>query len=446
VTAASGIGETRPTGIAIPPVRAWSSVGILLVLALVSMLDRQIISLLVDPMKADLDLSDTQIGLLQGLAFTLFYSAAAIPLGWAVDRYPRKIVCYLGVTVWSLGAAACGLASNFWQLFTARITVGAGEASLTPASISLISEIFPSEKVGKAMGVYGSAASLGSGVALMIGGLVVSLFADRENIAFPIVGEISSWQAVFLTTGLPGLLIAFLAFALTDPRPRGSGPDKAAGADGFGRYFLANWTLVGLVLCGFSFAAFNFYAIASWTPAFLGRTFGLKADEIGFAWGLVVALSGAFGAVVGGTIIDRVYRAGIDDAALAVPAFSALVSWPVLVVAYQLPDPVLVLAGLAIGMLLIGIVTAGALSVWQRITPPRLRGRMTAIFGLATTGAGATLGPVIPALITDRVFRDDMMVGWSLSIVMGIAMPLLAASLIGARRVLARRPLSQLDC
>ncbi|MCB2079665.1 MAG: MFS transporter [Novosphingobium sp.] len=426
---------------AVPAFRAWSSVGILLVLALVSMLDRQIISLLVDPIKADLNLSDTEISLLQGLAFSLFYSTAAIPLGWAVDRYPRKIVCYFGVTVWSLGASACGLATNFWQLFLARITVGAGEASLNPASVSLISDIFPREKVGSAMGVYGSAVSLGSGLALIIGGLIIEFFAGQDRILFPLVGEISAWQAVFLATGLPGVAIAFLAFLLTDPRPRRTKNTPAEKVeDGFAAYMRVNGRLIVLLLAGFSFAAFNFYAIGSWTPAYLGRTFGLKADEIGWAWGLIVMISGATGAIAGGLLIDRAYRAGIHDATIAVPAFAALAAWPVLTIAYQLPGPVPVLAALGIGTLLIGIVAAGSLAVWQRVAPPQLRGRMSAIFGLVSTGTGATLGPIMPALVTDHVFADEAMVGWSLSIVMGVALPLLALCLLGARRVLAATP------
>ncbi len=423
----------------VSPFRAWSSVGILLTLVLVSMLDRQVITLLVDPMKADLELSDTEISLLQGLAFSLFYSVAAIPLGWAVDRYPRKIVCYIGVTVWSLGASACGLAASFWQLFLARITVGAGEASLNPAAVSIISDIFPREKVGSAMGVYGSGVSLGAGAALVIGGFVISLFAGAERIVFPLIGEISSWQAVFLVTGLPGVLIAFLAFALTDPRPPRSREDAVRAPDGFGAYLKEHWPLIALVLSGFSLAAFNFYAMASWTPAFLGRAFGLQAGEIGLAWGLIVALTGACGAILGGMLIDRVYRAGIGDAAIAVPACAALVAWPALAMAYQMPTATLVLASLGLGMLMIGIVSAGSFSVWQLITPSRLRGRMSAIFGLASTGTGATFGPIAPALVTDNVFHDDMMVGWSLTIVLGIGLPLLSLSLFGARRMLARR-------
>lgn len=407
-----------------------------MIMALVSMLDRQTIYLMVDPIKADLHLSDTEISLLQGLAFTIFYSIAALPLGWAVDRYPRRIICYLGVTIWSLGAAACGLASSFWQLFAARISVGAGEASLNPASVSLISDLFPREKVGSAMGVYGSAISIGSGVALVVGGLIVSLFSGADRLAFPVIGEVAAWQAVFLVTGLPGVIIALLAFLLTDPRPVGATIRTSNTGGGLRPYLASHWKLVTLVLLGFSFSSFTFYAVGAWTPAFLSRTFALKAGQIGLSWGLIVGLSGATGAMLGGFTIDRFYRAGVHDASIAVPAYSALVAWVFLSLAYQMPTPALVLAGLGVGMLLIGIVAAGSLAVWQRISPPHVRGRLAAIFGLVATGSGATLGPTVPALVTDHVFANEAMVGWSLSIVMAIVLPLLSLSLLGARAVL----------
>lgn len=429
--------DTGPanTAYAVPVAQRWRTVVILLILALVSMLDRQIISLLVDPIKADLDLSDTQISLLQGFAFTLFYSTAAIPLGWAVDRYPRRIICYLGVTVWSLGAAACGLAASFWQLFLARITVGAGEASLNPASVSLISDIFPRESVGRAMGVYGSAISLGSGLALVLGGLVVDIFAGQGTIDFPLIGGVAPWQAVFIVTGLPGLAIAFLAFLLTDPRPKAEPGQTGAQSSGLREYLGANGKLVTLVLAGFSLAAFNFYAIASWTPAFLGRAFALEPGAIGMSWGIIVAAGGATGAILGGFLIDFAYRKGIEDATLAVPAFAALIAWPLLAISYQMPSPVLVLVLLGIGYMLIGVVSAGSLAIWQRIAPTHVRGRMSAIFGLVATGTGATLGPIAPAMVTDLVFQDELRVGWSLSIVIAIAMPALAACLFSARRI-----------
>ena len=313
------------------PARAWGSVAVLLVLALVSLLDRQIIALLVDPIKADLRITDTEIGLLQGLAFTLFYSTAAIPLGWTVDNFSRRMVCWAGVTVWSLGTVACGLSGQFWQLFLARITIGAGEASLTPSSVSLISDLFPREKVGGAMGVFVSSISLGSGLALIVGGFIVDLLAGRGPILLPLVGAIAPWQAAFIAVGLPGLFVALLAFLIADPRPPRSPSEMRENAGtGFGAYFSANAQLIVCTLAGFSFAAFAFYAVASWTPAFLGRRFAMKIGQIGLFWGLIVAGVGTCGAILGGQAINHAARRGLSDAALAAPFYASLVAWPVL--------------------------------------------------------------------------------------------------------------------
>ena len=166
----------------------------------------------------------------------------------------------------------------------------------------------------------------------------------------------------------------------------------------------------------------------------------MAAGEIGWALGLIFALAGASGAVGGGMVIDRVYRAGVDDAPMAVAIYAALVAWPFLALCYLMPSPALVLAGVGIGTLLVGMIAAGSLAVWQRVAPPQFRGRLAAIFGLVTTAFGATLGPVAPALVTDQIFGDEAMVGWSLAIVLAIALPLLALSLTAARRALAAGP------
>jgi len=432
----TGVSREGPAPVA--PAAAWTSVGILMVLSLVSFIDRQVISLLVDPMKADLGLTDTQISLLQGLAFVIFYSIAALPIGWAVDRYPRRIICYLGVTFWSLSAAACGLASSFWQIFAARLGVGAGEACLAPTSVSLISDLFPREKTGSAMGIYAMAISLGSGVALIVGGFVVSLFDKQQAIAMPLIGAVAPWQAVFIVTGLPGIAVALLAFLLTDPRPAGGHARETADEAPLRSYLSTHRRVVAFAYAGYGFSAFAFYAVGAWTPAFLSRTFGIPIAEIGYVWGLVIALSGAGGCLLGGLTIDRFYRAGVSDAALVVPAGAALLSWPLLAGSYLLPTPQLVLAGLGLGTLLVGMVSAGSLTTWQRVAPPEVRGRIAAAFGLVSTGLGASFGPLSVALVTDHLFADSTRIGWSLAVVLGMSQPLLGLSLLASRRALRR--------
>ncbi|MGE3747007.1 MAG: spinster family MFS transporter [Sphingomonadaceae bacterium] len=414
------------------PLAAWCTVAILLLFSLIAVLDRQIIALLVEPIKKDLSLSDTELGLLQGFAFALFYSLAGVPIGWAVDRYSRRIIAYLGVTVWSLSAAACGLAGGFWPLFACRTMVGVGEASVTPTAVSLIGDLFPREKVGAPMGVYAAGFYVGSGLALAIGGFVVGLFAGQDSVNFPIIGPVAPWQAVLLTTGAPGILIAFLAFFLKDARKaivaRADRPAPSMSA------LLADrGRLIAITYVGFALAAFVAYAIGAWTPAFLWRKFGLLPQEIGWTWGIVVSVSGAAGALLGGFAVDRVHRMGRHDANLIVPAIAALISWPLLTTAYFLPSPFAVLLTLGLGMGVFSMIAAGSYATWRQIAPPQFRGQITAGFTVVSGLLGAGMGPVSVALVTDYVFGDEAMVGISLAIVLSIAIPAIAILLATAR-------------
>ena len=430
---------------AAPPVSsraAWTSVAVLLVLSVTSMLDRQIIALLTEPMKADLQLSDTQIGLLQGLAFAVFYSVASFPLGWAVDRYPRRSIAYLGVTIWSLASAGCGLATNFWQLFAGRSLVGVGEAVLNPTAVSLIGDLFPRDKIGAPLGVYSSGPSLGGGVALTVGGFVVGLFAGVPSVNLPLLGNVASWQAVFIITGLPGVAIAFMAFLMHDTRPprRPLAQGAKTQVDGFFRFAISNIALLACTFIGFALASFNFYAIGAWTPAYLARTFDMPVASIGWTWGLVVASTGMLGALSGGMTIDRLYRAGVRDACLVVPAAGALLAVPFIAAAYFMPTPALTLVGLGIGIFLVSVIGPGAYATWERIAPRTLRGQVTATSTLVAGLVGSGLGPVSVGLVTDKILGNESQVGTSIAIVISLALPLLALLLFAARPLLRAHP------
>lgn len=418
----------------VSPLAAWCSVAILLLFSLVSVIDRQIIALLVEPIKADLGLSDTQLGLLQGIAFALFYSTAGIPIGWAVDRFSRRKIIYLSITLWSLSAASCGLARNFWSLFLGRTLVGVGEGALTPTAVSLISDLFPRHKVGTAMGVYAAGLYLGMGLSLTIGGFVVGLFAGQPSVHIPFVGDIKPWQAVFLTTGLPGVVIALLAFLLKDPRAR-RGASSRAGAQGpgLGGYLRSDWRVVAHCFGAFGLAATVTYGIGAWTPAYLARSFALRAEDIGLTWGLVAAVSGTFGAISGGLLIDRVYRAGHRDACVLVPAICSMLCLPFVAGAYFMPTPTGAIACLGIGMAIFGAVAAGSYATWQRIAPPGLRGQVAASFTLVAGLLGVGAGPIAVALITDMVLRDEALVGVSVAILAALIMPVVALLLLTGR-------------
>jgi MFS family permease len=188
----------------------WYVVCVLTLAYVVSFLDRQILALMVEPIKHDLGLTDTQMSLLMGLAFGIFYTLMGVPLGRLADRTSRRALIATGVGVWCLMTASCGLARSFGQLFVARIGVGVGEAALTPAAISMISDYFPRQKRGRAIGFYNMGVSLGAGTAMVLGGVVISYVMSAAPVELPGVGELKSWQLVFMLVGLPGLAIVAL--------------------------------------------------------------------------------------------------------------------------------------------------------------------------------------------------------------------------------------------
>ena len=193
-----------------------------------------IIGLLVDSIKADLGISDTQISLLQGLAFALFFTIAAIPLGRLIDRVHRPRAVSAGIAVWSAMTVACGFATSFAGLFVARMGVGVGEAVLSPAAYSMISDSFDRRRLGLAMGVFGLGSAIGAGLAFMIGGAVVSLVAGADSVSMPLIGEVRPWQFAFIVAGLPGFLVSLLFLLIRDPShaigARAAGVERARGA------------------------------------------------------------------------------------------------------------------------------------------------------------------------------------------------------------------------
>ena len=195
----------------------WYVVGVLTFAYLVSFLDRQILALMVAPIQADLSLSDTQMSLLMGLAFSIFYVFMAVPLGRLADQTVRRNIIIGGVTLWSAMTAACGLAGNYWHLFLARMGVGVGEASLTPSATSMIADYFPPGVRGKALATYNAGVSLGTGFAMVFGGMVITYVSTSERHVLPIIGSVAAWQYVFFLVALPGLLVVLLMLTVREP-------------------------------------------------------------------------------------------------------------------------------------------------------------------------------------------------------------------------------------
>lgn len=418
---------------------AWFSVSILLVVAIMSYLDRQIISLMVEPIKASLGVSDFEIGLLQGVAFGLFYAAFGLPIGWLVDRYSRRKIIYFGMTLWSAAAAACGLASTYWQLLLARFGVGIGEASLSPAAYSMIADLFPPRRLALALGVFAAGSSIGGALAYMAGGALIAKFEAMGAMTLPLIGMMEPWQMVFIVTGLPGVAIASLMFLVPEPARQRRKVDLAVPDRGVVRFLVSHRRYFICHFFGFGLIAIMAYGTAAWAPAMLMRRYGLGVAEVGMILGIVGALSGIPGFIFGGWFVDRWFARGQRDAHLRYFVYANLIGVVMAVVAFQLADGILWLFIPAYALLhFLQPFTGPAVAHLQMVTPNEYRGRVAALFVLVFNLMGMCLGPPSVAFITTFVFRDPMMVHWSLTI-MYVVVGLTAAGLFWFGLAPARR-------
>jgi MFS family permease len=409
-------------------------VGVLLVAAVTSYLDRYLISLLVEPIKRDLLLSDTQISLLQGFAFAIFYVLLGLPFGALVDRSNRRAILVAGVALWSAMTMACGLAGTFTELFVARAGVGIGEACLAPAAYSLIADYFRPAARGRAMGVYNVANYIGTGASLLIGGIVISLVGQASAAALPLVGEVASWKAVFLIVGAPGLAVAVWLLTVHEVPRKQIGNTRGRGAAVAQLYahlrqhpaaYLALYTVSTMT-------AFVGLTIAVWGPTFFIRQLGVPPAQVGLHLGPVTAIAGVLGSLSSGILSDWLVRRGLLVGRFLVP----LVWWPIAIVALpqisMARSELVALAGTALLAFGSGIGLASVPPMIQDITPNQLRGQATAMHFIFSGLLGMGVAPTLIALVTDHVFHDPKALSASLLIVLlPVTAVGLSASLLG---------------
>ncbi|WP_435121436.1 spinster family MFS transporter [Amycolatopsis thermoflava] len=405
----------------------WYVVAICMLAYVFSFVDRQILSLMIEPIKRDLHLSDTQFSLLNGLAFSLLYSVMGLPIAILADKRSRPLIISIGVAFWSLATAASGLAKNFVHLFLARIGVGVGEAALSPAAYSMFSDMFPKSKLGRAYGIYSLGSFIGGAAAFIIGGYVINLLKSVDAVTLPLLGEVRAWQLTFLIVGLPGIVLALLVFfTVRDPRRRGlrrdadGGVQKIALRHVIGFLWRHRRTFAAHYL-GFSLYALVLLGMMAWTPAFYIRAFSLTSTQAGYLLGVVVLVANGSGVLFGGWLVDRLARRGHTDAAMRAGVIGAL-GMTVPVVAFtQVGQLWLSLALLAVAMFFASFPMPASTAAMQVLSPNQMRAQVSAIFLLISNLIGLALGTTLVALVTDRVFGDPKMVGSSLSIVYGLA-------------------------
>lgn len=416
------------------PLSAWWMLFILFLLYGLSYVDRIVITMLVVPIKADLHLSDVQMSLILGPAFAVFYALFGLPMGIAADRYSKRLVIFGGVTLWSLAAMGTGLARTFPALFGARMGVGVGEAALSPAAYTLLADHFPKTRLTLAMSIYQTGLKIGSAAAFSIGAGAITLTAAAGSISLPVVGTLHPWQQVLILTGAPGVLLALLVFTFPERRPKAAAgavqPEKGA----FKAFLIAEKRMLLLLALGFAMVMTAQYSLQSWMPTYLTRHFGLTPKDYGPGLSLI-GLVAAFSMIAKGWFVDWLYARGMKDAHLRFYSWLVMISVPLAAGVFFIPDPAIFLMVYgALQVIAIQFVVFMA-STLQLFVPQNVRGTMSGAFLAVVTIIGSSIGPLMTAVLTDHVFRDENMLGASLTVTTTAS---LALSLLFLRLALPR--------
>jgi len=416
------------------PSRAWVTVFILMAAYATAFVDRQILTLLVEPVRRDLAITDTQFSLLSGLAFTLFYTVMGVPLAWVADRGSRRNLIMLGIAFWSLMTAACGMANSFLTLFLARIGVGVGEAGLSPAAYSLIADSFPPARRARAMGVYAMGSIAGVGLALIIGGAVVQWAINAPPIVLPLIGELRSWQVAFLIVSLPGPVLVLAMTAVREPVRQGVSVAAKAPAEPLGPFLRQKWLAFTLLSAGYSLVGVVIAAYLTWAPAFLIRAYGWEVGKVGAVFGSILLIGSTGGILIGGWWTDRFAQAGRKDAVLRVAMIGGGLAFPFALAAPFAPNGDLAALLLALSFCAFGLTQGLPAVSFQAIAPNRLRARVMALYLLIGNIVAFTIGPTAVALISDHWLRDPKKIGVAVAIVTAVVLPLGLAALAAARK------------
>lgn len=385
-----------------------------------SMLDRQILALMVDPIKRDLGISDLQVSLLLGFSFAILYSITALPMGWVVDNKPRRPLIFWGVAVWGAATASCGLATTYAHLFLSRVFVGIGEATLSPAAYSTISDAFPRKRVATALAIYSIGAGVGAGIALSLGGVIIQTAVGHADFHLPLLGLLKPWQLIFLAVGVVSVAAAGLIYLVPEPPRTGklrAGPVRVvttAEALAFIKSRRRFWILFFLAFTAMNMAL---NSIISWAPSYLGRFFGWSHAQLGVSLAAIIVFAGGSGHIFSGLMIDRMLAKGREDAHVRYFFFALLIGAPLTIVGLTSPHIAIFLAGLCVFFFLLATNAGVASATIQYVTPNELRGRMSALYLFFSNVVGLGLGPTLVALVSRFVLHDEVRLGNALAVV-----------------------------
>jgi MFS family permease len=403
----------------------------------VSYADRLVLSVLVDPLRASLGLTDSAVGVLQGPAFTLIYVFSSLLFGRLADRRNRRLLLFGGASAWCLTTVFCGFAQGFWTLFAGRMLVGISEATLIPPAISMIADSFAPRSRGMAVGVFAMGTCIGSPLGITAGGALLAAAQSGRFHPLPLVGGLDPWRLVLVLMGFIGFLGPLLILTLSEPRRRESaeGSDLRAAV----RHFILDRGLLIPLYLGMGLLAIGDYSMYAWVPATLSRRFDWPSDRVGLAFGVITAGASVAGALGGGWISDLWSRRGGTNSRLlacALAAVAALIG----AAAISGNRPVFVLAGLGLWIFASTCGGVGGIAVLQEIVPSQFRGTGVSLLTFCNTLLGLGCGPTLVALTTELLYGSPSSVGFSITTIVAPAAFVSCWLFLVARRKLSAAP------
>jgi len=418
------------------PAYAWYVVVLLMFFYILSFMDRQIIAVLIDPIKADLDLSDVQISLIGGVSFGLFYSLVGIFVGRLADSMNRPLLIAIGVFIWSLTTAMSGLASKFWQLLILRMGVGLGEAALLPSTLSLLTDYFPSKRLATPTSVFLLGAPIGIGLSFAAGGFLfdmaqnITAADDWQDVAY--IGGSAAWKLVLIFLGVVGMIMTLGMLTVREPRSaapaevekplerslKASEPASLADAKAYAK---KHWVAIASLYVCMALISLAAYAQGFWDIAFLSRSYDRNPSSVTFMYGMVQLFGGLAGMLTGGIVADRLTKKGVQGASVIMVVIGCGIATP-----FSFIYPLMGTMSGALWVMPIAIfgsnmAFACAASAMQRMFPVAILGLAAGIYYFLSNSVGLLIGPTLVAVLTDYVLGDPKKVGYSLSIVGGTA-------------------------
>ncbi|GBR03240.1 MFS transporter [Gluconacetobacter liquefaciens] len=392
-----------------------------------SFIDRQILSLMIGPVKADLHLNDFQFAILNGFAFALLYSVLSLPISMMADRFPRPPIIVGGLALWSVATIGCGLSNGFASLFICRMGVGIGEAALVPAVYSFLADIVPAARLGRIIALFSAGSFVGVGIAYLFGGMLMAMLQSGGVQG----GGLAPWKLCFIAAGVPGLLLA-VVIAIVVPEVAARG--KTAVRSGLlqtGAFILDRKWLFLLHFLGYSCSAIMLFSLMSWSPAYLMRVMAMPHAAVGAIMSGIAILCGCGGVYTSGRLMDALTTKGVVIAPMIVGGMGMVSAALLFLVSVLCGAGHAGLVFFALAFFFASFPMAPSAVLIQTVTPHAMRAQVSAIMLLCNALIGLSGGSMLIGVLSDRVFTAPDGIRLSLAVV---AIP---ASLAGALMVAA---------